>query len=84
MDWIVPLTVSGSAASGCRGIVRSPRQMLVREPDRTGIEGTDEHLALGAGLVQFAEPDGRVATDHGVDARLERKYCQALLIRDTG
>src|SRR5512142_2249493 len=42
---------------------RSPRLVLVREPDQLGVERAHPQLALGVRLVELAEPNRHVATD---------------------
>lgn len=40
-----------------------PGSVLVSDPDVLGLQGTDQELPFGHGVVQFPEPDGGVAGD---------------------
>ncbi len=42
-------------------VARPPWLVRVGEPDALRIQGTDEQLAIGLRLVQFAEPDCGIA-----------------------
>src|SRR6266508_3401243 len=44
-------------------MTRSPRLVLVREPDQLGVERAHPQLAFGVRLVQLAEPNRHVAAD---------------------
>src|SRR4249920_4049755 len=56
----------------------SPRLVLVREPDQLGVERAHPQLALGARLVELAEPNGHVAADDDrTPARLDADHLQA-------
>lgn len=42
----------------------SPRFVRVRQPYLLRVERADQPLAVGTGVVEFAEPHSRVASDH--------------------
>src|SRR5215207_5967599 len=44
-------------------MTRSPRLLLVREPDQLGVEREHPQLALGVRLVELAEPNRHVTAD---------------------
>src|SRR3712207_4652123 len=44
-------------------MTRSPRLVLVREPDQFGVERAHPQLAFGVRLVELAEPNRHVAAD---------------------
>src|SRR5512143_4335044 len=44
-------------------MTRSPRLVLVREPDQLGVERAHPQLAFGVRLIELAEPNRHVATD---------------------
>src|SRR5437763_438854 len=44
-------------------MTRSPRLVLVREPDQLGVERPHRQLAFGVRLVELAEPNRHVAAD---------------------
>src|SRR5215212_8833322 len=44
-------------------MTRSPRLVLVREPDQFGVERAHPQLAFGVRLVELAKPNGHVAAD---------------------
>src|SRR5882762_5209156 len=44
-------------------MTRSPRLVLVREPDQLGVERAHSQLAFGVRLIELAEPNRHVAAD---------------------
>jgi len=44
-------------------MTRSPRLVLVREPDQLGVERAHPQLAFGVWLVELTEPNRHVAAD---------------------
>ncbi len=57
---------------------RSPRLVLVREPDQLGVERADQQLAFGVRLIEFAEPHRHVAADdEGTLTRLDDDHLRA-------
>src|SRR5215213_11268411 len=44
-------------------MMRSPRLVLVREPDQLGVERAHPQLAFGVRLVELAEPNRHIAPD---------------------
>src|SRR5262245_17737127 len=53
-------------------MTRSPRLVLVREPDQLGVERAHPQLAFGVRIVELAKPNRHVATNHnGAPASLD-------------
>src|SRR5262245_28443521 len=60
---------------------RPPRLVLVREPDQLGLERASPQLALGARLVELAEPNRHVAADDDrTPARLDDDHLRAACV----
>jgi hypothetical protein len=60
---------------------RPPGLVLVREPDELGLERAHPQLALGARLVELAEPNRHVAADDDwTPARLDDDHLQAACV----
>ena len=59
-------------------MTRSPRLVLVREPDQLGVERAHPQLAFGVRLVELAEPNRHVAPNDGwAPARLDDDHLHA-------
>src|SRR5512143_3392848 len=62
-------------------MTRSPRLVLVREPDQLGVERAHPQLAFGVRLVELAEPNRHVATDDDRrPASLEDDHLRAVCV----
>src|SRR5437762_10935997 len=65
------------AKKALRLMTRSPRLVLVREPDQLGVERAHPQLAFGVRLVELAEPNRHVATDDDrTPARLDDDHLE--------
>src|SRR5512143_3587616 len=62
-------------------MTRSPRLVLVREPDQFGVERAHPQLAFGVRLVELTEPNRHVtADDNRTPASLDNDYLRAACV----
>src|SRR5437763_15660110 len=62
-------------------MTRSPRLVLVREPDQLGVERTHPQLAFGVRLVEPAVPNRHVAGDnHRTPTSLDNDHLHAACV----
>src|SRR5213596_3952097 len=66
-------------------MTRSPRLVLVREPDQLGVERAHPQLAFGVGLVELAETNRHVAADnHPAPTSLDNDHLHAACVARRG